>query len=93
MDLHPGRIYRVMSPAQDAPITETKDLLDLDVGKRLIAEQILEKPRYFTLSRKQRAVRGRSRIFKHAIVAHETHHAFDIMPVEGLVELEDDSDR
>jgi hypothetical protein len=39
------------------------------------------------------AVRDWISVFEDAIIAHKLHHAYDIMVVEGLIELKDDAYR
>jgi hypothetical protein len=93
MPFLPFYVHPAVSPAHNAPLTKAKNLLNMNVGLRRLAEEVLPKSSYYFLPRVHSTVGGWISVFKDTIVAHKLHHTCDIMTVECLIELKDDAYR
>jgi hypothetical protein len=93
MSLVTCHIHPVISPAHNAPKTNTKNFLDFDVGMGRLAEEVLPKPSYFCLPQVHCTVGGWISVFEDTIVTHKLHHTCHIMLVKSFIEFKDDADR
>ena len=83
-------IHPSVCPTHNTPLTQPKDLLDLNMGLGRRVEKILPKASDYFPPRVDRAIGGGISVFEDTIVAHELHHACNIMTVEGLIEAQND---